>query len=118
MQAIVNALQAIENALYPIVENSVEEISEYGYPFSSEEISYRWAVNGNILSLVILNSSAPDWGGGNVYMVYNIDISSGEEVSTASVIQAAGFSEEEYYENAATYCTWTYVTEEEYYDEI
>mgnify|MGYP003307450450 CR=1 FL=1 len=90
----------IYNALYPIVENSVEEISEYGYPFSSEEISYRWAVNGNILSLVILNSSAPDWGGGNVYMVYNIDISSGEEVSTASVIQAAGFSEEEYYEKA------------------
>lgn len=90
----------IYNAFYPVVEDSVEEISEYGYPFSSEEISYRWAVNGNILSLVIMNSSAPDFGGGDVYMVYNIDISSGEKVSTASLIQAAGFSEDEYYEKA------------------
>ena len=90
----------IYNALYPVIEDSLEEISEYGYPFSSEEISYRWAVNGNILSLVILNSSASDRGGGNAYMVYNIDISSGEEVSTASLIQTAGFSEGEYYEKA------------------
>lgn len=90
----------IYSTLYPVIEDSVEEIAEYGFPFSSEEISYRWAVNGNILSLVILDSSAPDFGGGNVYMVYNIDITTGEKVSDASLIQAAGLSEKEYYEKA------------------
>ena len=31
---------------------------------------------------------------------------------------ASDEEQEEYYENASTYCTWAYVTEEEYYDEI
>lgn len=87
----------IYNSLYSVAEDSVKQIGEYGYPSSSAGISYRWAVNGNILSLVILRQGEYAL---DEYMVYNINISSGEEVSTASLIQAAGLSEGEYYEKA------------------
>lgn len=90
----------IYNTYHPIIEASVEEIKQEGDPFTSEEVSYRWAVNGNLLSLVIRNSRAPDYGGGDEYLVYNFDISSGEEVFAANVMQTAGLSAEAYREKA------------------
>ncbi len=88
------------NTLYSIIEDSVEEISEYGRPFLSKGISYRWAVNGDVLSLVVLNSSDPEYGAGSEYMVYNIAISSGTMMSSAAVVEAAGMTESAYYEKA------------------
>lgn len=88
------------DALYPVIQNSVSEIAEYGYPWSSEEISYDWVVNGDILSLVVENRKLPDYGAGTEYYVYNISISDGTVLSTESVVAAAGFSMEEYYKQA------------------
>lgn len=88
------------DTLYPVIQNSVSEIAEYGYPWSSEEISYDWVVNGDILSLVVENRKLPDYGAGTDYYVYNISISDGTVLSTESVVAAAGFSMEEYYKQA------------------
>lgn len=88
------------NTYRPIIEDSVSEIKQEGYPISSSEISYQWAVNGNMLSLVVLNCSWPDFGGHDVYEVYNIDISTGEEVSQDTVLQTAGLTSEAYTEKA------------------
>lgn len=90
----------IYNALYPVVKDAVNEIEEYGSPYTSDEVSYRWATNGNVLSLVILNNSAPDYGGGKEYLVYNIDLVAEEKMTDESLILEAGFSETTYRERA------------------
>lgn len=87
------------DALYPDIQNSVSEIEEYGFPNTSEGISYHWAENGDILSLVTDNRKKNDCGHSE-YFVYNISISSGTLLSNEDVITGAGFSEEEYCELA------------------
>lgn len=86
----------IYSSLYPVIENVVSEIEENILPFSSEEISYRWAVNGDILSLVVLNYSSIAFGGGAEYMVYNLSASTGTTVSNEAVVSSVGMSEEEF----------------------
>lgn len=88
------------NSLYPVIERAASEIFSDGFSVSSEEISYRWAVNGDILSLVVKNCGVPDFGGGTEYYVYNISISTGTRVSNEAVISSAGFSQNEFYESA------------------
>ncbi len=90
----------IYDSLSTVIDNAVSEIAEYGSPISSYEISYRWAVNEDILSLVIVNRSLPDDGGGDEYMVYNISVSEGTIVSDESIISASGLSKEQFYEKA------------------
>lgn len=90
----------IYDTLYPVMEAAVDEIEEYGFAYGTNEISYRWSVYEDILSLVVLNRSMPDFGGGDRYMVYNISLSSGEELPPEAVAAAAGLSESEFYENA------------------
>lgn len=92
----------IFTALYPVIDNSVACITETGYfgMGTSNEVSYRWAVNGDILSLVVLNDGVPDFGGVRQYMVYNISISTGERVSNEMVIANAGMSIDEFFEKA------------------
>lgn len=88
-------------ALYPSIEEAASEIAEYHFLFaSSAGISYRWAVNGDILSLVVFNDILPDSGGISEYMVYNISVSDGTVVSDDAVIVSAGLSEDEFYARA------------------
>jgi len=88
----------IYNTLYPISENSIQEISKYGYPSTSAGISYRWSVNEDVLSLVICNDSYPDSSGGYEYMVYNISITNNTLLSKDEVISNIGLSKTEYIE--------------------
>ena len=92
--------QEIYNSLYPMIEESVAEIKEYGYPGRSGEIEYNWAVNGDILSLVIRNFRTPSMTGWDDYTVYNLSIDSGFLISDAEVISAAGFTSGEFKQRA------------------
>ena len=92
--------EEIYNALYPVVEASVNEIAETGYPFTSDEVSYYWSANEDILSLVIKNHSWPDASPRYVYTVYNVSVSTGMEMADAELIAAAGLTEAEFYERA------------------
>lgn len=96
MMEVVNS--EIYDALYPITQNSIQEISEYEYPFTSAGISYRWSMNKDVLSLVICNDRYPDSSGGYEYMVYNVSIADGIILSKDEVVSKAGLSKSEYIE--------------------
>lgn len=88
----------IYDAFYPAVENSIKEINEYGYPVTSEEVLYYWALNDDILSLVVRNSNVVN--NDYTYMVFNISIFSGAEVSNDEILKKAGLTKEQFYEKA------------------
>ena len=61
-------------------------------------IDYTWAVNENILSLVITtNASDMSW---TDYYVYNVDVSTGSELSRDTLLNTYGYSLDEYYKLA------------------
>lgn len=97
---VIKANKAIYDTLYPVVRDSIAEAEEYGAPERSHGISYKWCVNKDILSLVICDVSYPNSSGGDEYLVYNVSIPFGRLLSNESVIQAAGFTTQEYYEKA------------------
>lgn len=88
------------DTLYPIIQNSVSETDDYGYPDTSGGITYHWAVNGDVLSLVVSNLSHPTRTPGTEYFVYNVSVSAMKAVSKETVFKQAGFSQEEYYKRA------------------
>ena len=88
----------IYDAFYPAVENSIKEINEHGYPVTSEEVLYYWALNDDILSLVVRNSNVVN--NDYTYMVFNIYIFSGAEVSNDEILKKAGLTKEQFYEKA------------------
>ena len=84
--------QAIYDEYYPKYQVAKEQISTQGYTTDCGYIAYKWYVNGDILSLVIDEYCAPDFGGGDVYKVYNISISGMSELGKDAVLKAAGIS--------------------------
>lgn len=90
--------EEIYNLWYPQIQNVIEEIDEYGKPVTSNGMSYRWAVNDDILSLVAINNYAPDSSGGLEYLVYNLSISTGNILSNEEVYTIVNFSQTEYYD--------------------
>ena len=63
-----------------------------------EYISYQWAVNDDILS-VLIESHPVDWNWIDYY-VYNISLSTGTLLSDEEVVSASKISVDEYYEQA------------------
>lgn len=86
----------IYDAWYPEIQNAIAEIDSYGWPSTSDGMSYRWNVSGNILSLVASNNYWPEWSGGLEYFVYNFSLPAGTLLSNNEVYSAAGFSQTEY----------------------
>ena len=69
------------------------DVSEYGY--AEHSASYEWAVNGDVLSLVIeVEGTMWAW---TDYYIYNVSILDGTRISDESVIADAGFTMDEYY---------------------
>ncbi len=110
----------IYNSVYPIIQAVIKEVDKYGDPSGvSEEISYHWALNNDILSLVIENYSSPEFGGGmgEPYLVYNISVTNKRNCTKSEVIQSVGFSEKQFFEQAKTvlgstfyeFGTWAFV---------
>lgn len=86
----------IYDTLYPIAQDSMDEIAEYGYPMTSGGVSYQWSVNGDILSVVICNLYYPDFSGGEEYFIYNISISEQTEVTKEALLDSVGLTLSEY----------------------
>ena len=86
----------VYNTLYPDIQTSVSEIGEYGYPFTSSGITYDWAVNEGVLSLVIANDCNPEASGGTEYFVYNVSVSTGETLMNDQVYSMEGYTQKEY----------------------
>ena len=90
-------IQKINSEIYDtlyhgIVEEEFANMSA-GVSVICYEITYDWAVNGNILSLWITCNYDWEW---TDYYVYNVDIKTEKEVSDADLIQAHGMSPEQY----------------------
>lgn len=100
-ESIENINAEIYNELYTTLERYVINNEDNAYR-SCEEISYRWMVDGDILSLVILSYAAAEYGPGSEYMVYNISISSGTVLTDEELISLIGLSESDFYEIART----------------
>lgn len=95
-------IKTVNEELYSTLKNTVDEsvqcANEYGYHMGYG-ISYRWSVNEDIVSIVVLNNLTPEYGG-DEYMVYNVSVSTGEIVSKEDVIRAGGMTQSEYNEKA------------------
>ena len=76
----------LEAQLSPVIERS-EASYESGGNVECSKINYEFAVNGDILSLVISLQRSPDYGG-NKYIVYNIS-TSGEKVLTSQQLYSS-----------------------------
>ena len=90
-------IQKINSEIYDtlyhgIVEEEFANMSA-GVSVICYEITYDWAVNGNILSLWITCNYDWEW---TDYYVYNVDIKTEKEVSDADLIQSHGMSPEQY----------------------
>lgn len=83
---------------YEISNKSIQEIEEHEIPFTSNGVWYTWAINKDILSLVIYNDSHPNSSGSVVYEVYNVQISTTQKLSAKDIYTCAEYSEDEYFE--------------------
>lgn len=63
-------------------------------PGVADYIKYKWALNGDTISLVI-ESKPEDWAWWDFY-VYNVSASSGEVVKDEDIVSQAGFTWDEY----------------------
>ena len=89
--------QEIYDAFYPVIMDAREYLEEYGFPGTSGEVSYRWAVNGQTLSLVIRNYAFPEASGWYEYTVYNLLVPDGTALSDRDILSYAGLSTESYH---------------------
>lgn len=58
------------------------------------KVTYQWAVNGDVLSLVVKGQS--EYSDYVEYQVYNVSVSGGTRLSDAQVVDAAGWTQEDY----------------------
>lgn len=87
-----------ENLFTGVVSQNHDGIQQGDTFVAYDVIDYSWAVNGNILSLVITaNASAMSW---TDYYVYNVDIATGSELSRDTLLNTYGYSLDGYYKLA------------------
>lgn len=101
--------ESIYNRLHPLIETSLSEISDLGYPQTSNNITYRWFLSEDFLSLLVSIEAEPDFGSGNQYIVYNISTSTGLEVTNDIVYIQKNLLQQEYLEKvkqALGSCYW------------
>lgn len=88
--------EEIWKSLYTdVIEEQKTWCEESDY-MGDESISYKWAVNKDVLSLCI-ESHPVHWAWWDYY-IYNVSIKTGKELSTEEVLSLVGLSENEYYD--------------------
>lgn len=98
-----NDVESINNEIWETlftgaVSQNHEGIQQGDTFVAYDVIDYTWAVNGDILSLVITtNDSTMSW---TDYYVYNVDVSTGSELSRDTLLNTYGYSLDEYYKLA------------------
>lgn len=92
--AVANINAEIWATLYDGIVVDVSEWWNQEHYEGSESITYNWYLNNDILSLVI-ESHPVDWAWTDYY-VYNIDITTGKELSSEALFEDYGISVTEY----------------------
>lgn len=88
--------QRINTELYETLNSMIQEAeSASGQSPIYSGIDYRWYASGDILSLVVETTYSFD-PEAKTYMVYNLSISEGTQLSNSEVYAAAGYTEEAY----------------------
>lgn len=89
--------QEIHDKWYAMIDTVGTEISQYGSPYITTGMYYKWAVNGDVLSLIAVNDMTPEEGA-TQYLVYNLSVSTGRLLTKEEFFSAVGLSEAEYTE--------------------
>lgn len=103
-----SGIQAVNDSLWQqlyeqqLVANGTLAAVEQGYGSGLLGISYRWAVNGDVLSLWVICDYDADY---TTYLVYNVSLSAGRRITDSELLAAVGLSEEEYLSLAQTALT-------------
>ena len=66
---------------------------EQGYSSEPYSISYQWAVNGDLLSLVVASHFDADY---NSYVIYNVSLSVGRRITDGELLDVLGISREDF----------------------
>ena len=85
----------IYSTLYPDVQKAVSVIGSYEV-LECGSIAYRAAVNGDVLSLLVISSMYPDASPYTSYLVYNFSLSKGTLLTAEAVAAAAGYTADDY----------------------
>lgn len=93
-EEVANINAEIWATLYDGVVNNVLDRWNQDHYEGSENITYNWYLNGEVLSVVI-ESNPFEWAWTDYY-VYNINITTGTVLSSEALIQDYGISTEEY----------------------
>lgn len=86
----------MEEELYDTYVAPAQYAAEYGDEYYSTGfigLSYDWAVNGDVLSILAVAHGITD---NDEYHVYNMSLSEGERISDAELLKAAGVTREEF----------------------
>lgn len=86
----------IYDAMYPTIQDEIDKFEENGFWFYNN-ISYEWAVNEDVLSLMI-HWDLPAESGAGKWDIYNISVSGKRIMTKEELLSAYGISEAEYRE--------------------
>ena len=89
------ANREIYDALYPEAQKAITSLAANAI-LECGSIAYRAAVNGDVLSLLIVSSMYPDASPYTDYRVYNFSLSQGTKLTAEEVAAAAGYTAEDY----------------------
>ena len=81
------------NELYAFINQYVYDNPDYPY---LGDMAYSWAVHGGILSVITEVVVGPDSSPNPMYVVYNVDLTTGQRVFGEEVLAAFGMEEETY----------------------
>ena len=85
--------QEIWKTYYDGVVNEGLSALEKGTSVTSPEISYQWAINGDILSLLVIHHYLDP---SSDYLLYNVSVSTGKDVSRSDILKYKGLSDDAY----------------------
>ena len=89
----INAL--IYNELYSFIDQYVYQNPDYP---SLGDMGYLWTVHDGIVSVIAEVVVAPDGSPNPLYVIYNVDIATGQRISDEALVERFGLDEETYRE--------------------
>lgn len=95
------------NELYAFIDQYVYDNPDYPY---LGDMGYCWGIHGGILSVITEVVVAPDASPDPLYVVYNVDLATGQRVFDGEVLAAFGMEEETYRQQVRTRMEETFLS--------
>lgn len=107
-----DGIQAVNDAIWSELyegllrgESGALTAIEGGWSPEPYQMSYAWAVNGDVLSLRTVSSYSDDY---NVYGVYNVSLSVGRRICDSELLSVLGIGQDDFYAQAGTVLSDTF----------